>query len=50
MKLTREEMDQLVAVAIKAIKEIDPTLQPTHLRKIFSRAYKHVKKLDENKE
>lgn len=39
MKLTRKEQDELGAVALRAVKEIDPTLTSKHLQKIIGRLY-----------
>lgn len=39
MSLKREELDQLGAVALKAVKSIDQTLTVSQLCKVFSRLY-----------
>lgn len=50
MKLSMVERDELVAVAIKAVKTIDNQLTPQDLCKVFSRAYNYCLKLKKGNE
>ena len=50
-RLTRKEMDELGAVATRAVKLIDQQLTSTNLQKIFGRLYSKLlknNKLDDN--